>query len=141
MYSTAGGAGGGEVDGERSGLRRRCLARLAGVDTPVGLRSGSTRSWSDVGVAARLRLGGVGEDVDSRSRGLVFGAASHGRVRGGIVVVPVGGVVRGCRVEWWCLVAHVLESFSLARFMRTLLVLMDSNRDLGGNISRDVACE
>lgn len=87
MYSAAGGAGGGEVEGERSGLRSRCLARRWGVDTPVGLRSGSTRSWSDGGVAARLRLGGAGEDVDNGSRGLDFGAVSHGRVRGGIAIV------------------------------------------------------
>ena len=103
MYSTAGGAGGGEVEGERSGLRRRCLARLAGVDTPVGLRSGSTRSWSDVGVAARLRLGGAGEDVNSGSRALVFGAASHGSVRGGIVAVLVQSyaVVVLSGGVWW----------------------------------------
>ena len=63
----------------------------------MGLRSGSTRSWSDGGVAARLRLGGAGEDVDSGSRGLDFGAESHGRVRGGIVVVLVRDV-RGCSV-------------------------------------------
>ena len=31
-----------------------------------------------------------------------------------------------CCVEWWwCLLAQELESFSLTRFMRTLLVLID----------------
>ena len=65
--------------------------------------------------------------MDSGSRGLVFGAASHGSVRGGIV----GILVKRYAVvvfEWWCcLSAHVLESFSLARFMRAVLVLMDLN--------------
>jgi hypothetical protein len=89
MYSAAGGAGGGEVEGDRSGLRRRCLARRCGVETPVGLRSESTRSWSEDGVASRLRLGCAGEDVESGSVGLVFGAVSHGSVRG-IVVARVG---------------------------------------------------
>jgi hypothetical protein len=42
---------------------------------------------------------------------------------------------------WWCLVAQVLESFKLTRFMRTLPVLMELSCSLGGNISRDVACE
>jgi hypothetical protein len=46
------------------------------------LRSESTRSWSEDGVASRLRLGGTGEDVDSGSTGLALGAVSHGRVRG-----------------------------------------------------------
>lgn len=35
--------------------------------------------------------------------------------------------------------AQVLEGFSLARLMRTLLVLLGLDRGLGGNISRDVA--
>jgi hypothetical protein len=38
-----------------------------------------------------------------------------------------------------CLIAHVLESFSLTRFMRTLLVLIRLKCSLGGNISRKVA--
>lgn len=87
MYSTLGGAGGGEVEGERSAARRRCLARRCGVDTPVGFRSGSTRSWSEDGVASRLRLGGAGEDVDSGSYGLYLRSLSHGRVRGGMALL------------------------------------------------------
>jgi hypothetical protein len=55
------------VEGERSVLRRRCFARRCGVETPVGFRSGSTRSWSEDGVASRLLLGGAGEDVDNGS--------------------------------------------------------------------------
>ena len=40
-----------------------------------------------------------------------------------------------------CLIAHVLESFSLTRFMRPLLVLIRLKCSLGGNISRNVARE
>lgn len=72
------------MGGERSALRRRCLARRCGVDTPVGLRSGSTRLCSGDGVASRLRLDGAGDDVDSGLEGLSLASTSHGRVRGGM---------------------------------------------------------
>lgn len=75
------------MDGERSRWRRRCLARRAGVDTPVVLRSGSTRSWSEGGVASRLRLGAPDEDVERGSLVLALGSVSHGRVRGIPVVL------------------------------------------------------
>lgn len=88
MYSTLGGWGGGEVEGERVWLDRRGLERRGGVDGLRGLRSESNRfcfssgEEGRVGVMERLRLGGRGEEV-----GLVVGSESHGIVLGGILVL------------------------------------------------------
>jgi hypothetical protein len=117
------------VEGDRSGSTRRFLVRRWGVDTPVGFKSESTRSWSEVGVASRLRLGGAGEHVDSGSRDLVLGAVSHGSLRG----------IIDARVVWlrWVAVAlvQVLESFSLSLVVRTLLMLIGVSCGLEINIS------
>jgi hypothetical protein len=48
------------------------------------------------------------------------------------VYADVGG-------EWWCLDVQVLASFSLTRFIRTLLVPVRLDCGLRGNISREVA--
>jgi len=69
------------VEGERAG--RRDLARRAGVETPTGLRSESTRSWSVEGVASRLRRAdGAGEEDEVVRLSCFFACTSHGSVRG-----------------------------------------------------------
>lgn len=83
MYSTLGGAGGGEEEGEREGLG---LVRGGGVSR--GLRSASTRlsSLAEVGGGVLVRFWrlGAGEEEDA---GGLEGAVSQGIVRGGILVV------------------------------------------------------
>lgn len=84
MYSTLGGAGGGEVDGERAWEERRGLDRRGGAVAPIGFKSESRRSWSEGGVLSRFRLEREGEEVEGELMALCLGSVSHGIVRGGI---------------------------------------------------------
>lgn len=69
------------MEGERAG--RRDLARRAGVETPTGLRSESSRSWSVDGVASRLRRpGGAGDEDEAVRLSCFLACMSHGSVRG-----------------------------------------------------------
>lgn len=76
MYPTSGGAGAGDVEGDRASC---CRARLAGVET--GLRSESTRS--SLGEGARFRFArGAGEEDDGCLKADNLSCASQGSVRG-----------------------------------------------------------
>lgn len=86
MGSALGGAGGGDVDGERSASRG--LVRRGGVGVFFGLKSASTRSSSEGGVRLRF-AGGAGDDAEVLV--VAFAPVSQGSVRGMNVV--------GCRKE------------------------------------------
>lgn len=82
-------------------MKSVCLRRRGGVVELVGLRSGSTRSRSEGGVA--VRISGAGEEVERGSLVFFLGWVSHGRVRGGIAGAMLGRIVlvywsdpRGC---------------------------------------------